>query len=75
MVYKTLITVSTIAEIDRKYEILENEKSKIGEATFLHKEGDEFVFDVTLFGKKELSNYEFKFDVDADSNELINFRA
>lgn len=75
MEYKSLITVSTIAEKDKKYEIVENKEFKIGEAVFLRKEDDEFVFDVSLSGKRELDDYNFKFDVDADSYELLRLRA
>lgn len=75
MTYKTLITVSTIVETDKKYQILLDRQINIGEATFLHKEGDEFVFDVQLLNKQKLDDYELKFTVDAESNELVEFRA
>ena len=75
MEYKTLITVSTIAETGAKYPILLDNEINIGVATFSHKEGDKFVFDAQLSGKRKLDDYDLKPTVDTDSNELVEFRA
>jgi hypothetical protein len=75
MKYKSLITVSTIAKTGEVYPIWENGITLIGEAEFLNKEGDFFVFEIQLLQKRNIKNYDFKFTIDAITNELFALRA
>jgi hypothetical protein len=75
MVFKSLITISTNAKKSEAYPIWENGRTLIGEAEFLNKEEDLFVFEIQLLQKRNVEDYEFKFSVDATTYELFALRA
>jgi len=75
MEYNDLISAATTAKTNEQYPIWLDGRILIGEAEFLRKDGDSFVFDIQLLGKRSLSNYEFKFSVDAITYELFALRA
>lgn len=73
MNYKNEITISTTAEIGKKYPIYKDH-FKTGDAEFLGKDGDLFTFDIHLL-QADPANYQYKFDVDSTTNELVSMRA
>jgi hypothetical protein len=73
MNYKSEITVSTTAVIGKKYPIYKSD-FKIGDAEFLKKDGDLFEFDIHLSSANP-TNYQYKFDVDSSTYELVSMRA
>ena len=75
MIYKTTITISTTVEEGKKYRIFESQQGYIGEATFLNKDEDEFIFDIQLSNQRKPEDFEYKFDQDIDTHELISLRA
>lgn len=75
MTYNVLITTSTEIEAGEKFPIYLNDETKIGIATFTHKEKDEFVFDAQPIQPFTLDQYDIKPTVDTDTNALIDFRA
>lgn len=75
MKYKTAITVATTAQENEKYSIFIDQTVLIGEALFLGRDNDdEFVFDINL-ALLNPENFDYKADVDIDSNELVSLRA
>ncbi|GAB2690593.1 hypothetical protein GCM10027037_12090 [Mucilaginibacter koreensis] len=75
MRHQSLISSDATAEEGKKYAIIENHQFNIGEATFLNKDGDKFVFEINLSGNRKPENYEYMYDVDSDTQELIGLRA
>lgn len=75
MKYKRAITSATVAEQCKKYPILNLAGLKIGEATFLDMEDEEFVFDMHLENPVRSGKYIYLVDLDIDTNELVSFRA
>lgn len=73
MNYQSEITISTTAVGGKKYPIYKNH-FKIGDAEFLRKNGDVFEFDIIL-SNADPAHYEYKFDVDSRSYELVSMRA
>jgi len=66
-----LISVAASAEVGKAYPILLNQK-EIGQAIFLGKnEKEEFEFETGYDTSKQ---YEYMFDLDIESNELISIR-
>lgn len=74
MEHTSLITPTATAVEGKKYVILENHEINIGEATFLNKDGDYFTFEIQLSGARKPEKYEFMFDIDTDTQELIGLR-
>lgn len=68
------IASNASAEQNKNYDILKDD-NLIGKATFLKKKGDEFTFEIKLFGNRKPEDYEFMFDLDKESHELVNLRA
>lgn len=75
MEYKNHISISTKAKAGEIYPIWLQGTNLIGEAEFLRKEGDLFVFEIQLLGKRQIGDFDFKFSVDAVTNELFSLRA
>lgn len=75
MKYQSLISSNATAEEGKKYIIIEKHEFNIGEAIFLNKDGDEFVFEIHLSGNRKPEDYEYMYDVDSDTHELIGMRA
>lgn len=61
------------AEKGKKYEILEDDLY-IGGATLLEINGDNFTFKILLNGNRKAENYDYMFNVDLETHELLGLR-
>ncbi|QIL40621.1 hypothetical protein G7074_15925 [Pedobacter sp. HDW13] len=73
MNYQIEITISTTTVVGKKYPIYKN-YFETGDAEFLRKNSDMFEFDINL-SNADPAHYEYKFDVDSGSCELVSMRA